>query len=135
VPLPHPGQLDGVPARPWTRTRPWPCGTDLPARPFSRPPACLCSRLLRAGANVDSFDYDKRTALHVAAADGNLAAVKLLVEQGGAQVNLKDRCAAGPGQPGLPLPLPLLLLGYQGRCALRAQYLDGARAAISPLCC
>ena len=31
--------------------------------------------LLRAGANVNAADYDGQTALHVAAADGNLPAV------------------------------------------------------------
>lgn len=35
----------------------------------------LLRRLLRAGADPDAADYDKRTALHIAAADGNLAAV------------------------------------------------------------
>lgn len=32
-------------------------------------------RLLRCGANPNAVDYDKRTALHIAAADGNLPAV------------------------------------------------------------
>jgi ankyrin repeat protein len=31
--------------------------------------------LLKAGANTDAIDYDKQTALHIAAADGNLPAV------------------------------------------------------------
>lgn len=35
----------------------------------------LLKRLLRAGVDADSCDYDKRTALHIAAADGNLLAV------------------------------------------------------------
>lgn len=35
----------------------------------------LLRRLLRGGAHVDADDYDRRTALHVAAAEGNLAAV------------------------------------------------------------
>ena len=35
----------------------------------------LLRLLLRAGAHVDAGDYDKRTALHIAAAEGNLAAV------------------------------------------------------------
>jgi ankyrin repeat protein len=52
---------------------------------------CLRSRLVRAGANVNAFDYDRRTALHVAAADGSLAAVKILVEKGGARLDLTDR--------------------------------------------
>lgn len=35
----------------------------------------LLRRLLHAGANPNAGDYDKRTALHIAAADGNLPAV------------------------------------------------------------
>ena len=31
---------------------------------------------IRAGINVDAADYDKRTALHIAAADGNLEVVR-----------------------------------------------------------
>jgi ankyrin repeat protein len=36
----------------------------------------LLRRLLRAGARADAEDYDKRTALHIAASDGNLPAVR-----------------------------------------------------------
>lgn len=35
----------------------------------------LLRRLLEAGAPPDACDYDKRTALHISAAEGNLAAV------------------------------------------------------------
>ncbi len=35
----------------------------------------LLRRLIRAGAAADAGDYDKRTALHIAAAEGNTAAV------------------------------------------------------------
>lgn len=35
----------------------------------------LLRRLLEAGYRADAADYDKRTPLHVAAAQGNLAAV------------------------------------------------------------
>jgi ankyrin repeat protein len=41
-------------------------------------------RLLRAGAPPDACDYDKRAAIHIAAAEGNVTAVKLLIEDGGA---------------------------------------------------
>jgi len=37
----------------------------------------LLRRLIRAGAAADAGDYDKRTALHIAAAEGNTAAVKI----------------------------------------------------------
>jgi hypothetical protein len=41
-------------------------------------------RLLHGGAHPDACDYDKRCALHIAGAEGNLAAVKLLIDEGGA---------------------------------------------------
>jgi glutaminase len=37
----------------------------------------LLKRLLVAGANVNAVDYDKRTATHIAAADGSLSMVSL----------------------------------------------------------
>ncbi len=37
----------------------------------------LLRRYLRAGAPVDASDYDRRTALHCSAAEGNLAMVRL----------------------------------------------------------
>jgi ankyrin repeat protein len=47
-------------------------------------------RLLRAGMPVNASDYDNRTAAHIAAAEGNLEALKALVEFG-ANLSLKDR--------------------------------------------
>lgn len=47
-------------------------------------------RLLKAGLPVDAGDYDRRRAGHIAAAEGNIAAMKLLVEFG-ADINVKDR--------------------------------------------
>jgi ankyrin repeat protein len=47
-------------------------------------------RLLRAGIPVNSADYDKRTAAHIAAAEGNVAALKVLIEFG-ADLTLEDR--------------------------------------------
>jgi glutaminase len=37
----------------------------------------LLSRLLRAGADAGSADYDGRTALHVAATRGNVSATRV----------------------------------------------------------
>lgn len=48
-------------------------------------------RLLRAGAPPDACDYDKRCGLHIAGAEGNLTAIKLLIEEGGADPNFQDR--------------------------------------------
>lgn len=50
----------------------------------------LLKRLLRAKIHVNASDYDKRTAAHVAASEGNVAAFKLLVEYG-ADLSLEDR--------------------------------------------
>lgn len=50
----------------------------------------LLKRLLRARIQVDAGDYDKRTAAHIAAAEGNVAAIRVLAEHG-ADLTLKDR--------------------------------------------
>jgi glutaminase len=52
--------------------------------------------LLEAGADANGCDYDKRTPLHIAAADGHLKAVRVLVEQGKAKVNVHDRWGNSP---------------------------------------
>ena len=50
----------------------------------------LLKRLLKAKIQVNAGDYDRRTAVHIAAAEGNLVALKVLVE-GGADLSVKDR--------------------------------------------
>jgi CRP-like cAMP-binding protein len=50
----------------------------------------LLRRLLRARIQANASDYDNRTAAHIAAAEGNLAALKVLVEYG-ADLALQDR--------------------------------------------
>jgi hypothetical protein len=74
-----------------------PCSTAL----NSPPPAHVlpCRRLLRAGADANAYDYDKRTALHVAAADGNLSGAKELVEKGSARADVMDRWGQALGRP------------------------------------
>lgn len=47
-------------------------------------------RLLRHGALPDACDYDKRTPLHLAAAEGHLSAAKALVEHGASTAS-RDR--------------------------------------------
>jgi len=47
-------------------------------------------RLLKAKIQVNACDYDKRTAAHIAASEGNTTAFKVLVEAG-ADLTLKDR--------------------------------------------
>ena len=50
----------------------------------------LLERLIRAGIDVNTYDYDKRRPVHIAAAEGNLAALKRLVEAG-ADLTVLDR--------------------------------------------
>ena len=50
----------------------------------------LLRRLLKSKIQVDASDYDKRTAVHLAAAEGNLSALKLLVDFG-ADLTVRDR--------------------------------------------
>ena len=50
----------------------------------------LLKRLLKAGIEVNAADYDKRTAAHIAAAEGNVAAIRVLAEHG-ADLTRKDR--------------------------------------------
>ncbi|PSC76146.1 potassium NKT2 [Micractinium conductrix] len=57
----------------------------------------LLRRLLRAGAEADAGDYDGRTALHLAAAEGNLQAAQSLVTTGHANpAALRDRWGNTP---------------------------------------
>lgn len=47
------------------------------------------AELLKEGVDVTEVDYDRRTALHVAASEGNAEACKLLLEAG-ADINAKN---------------------------------------------
>ena len=50
----------------------------------------LLKRLLQAGIQVNASDYDNRTAAHIAAAEGNAAALRVLSSHG-ADLSLQDR--------------------------------------------
>ncbi len=52
------------------------------------------ARLLRAGATPNAADYDLRTPLHIAAAEGSLAAVQLLLDGGRCDLLATDRWGA-----------------------------------------
>jgi len=47
-------------------------------------------RLVKANVNIDAGDYDKRTPIHIAASEGNMAAFMILVEAG-ANLEVRDR--------------------------------------------
>jgi ankyrin repeat protein len=47
-------------------------------------------QLLDEGASIDSSDYDRRTALHLATSEGHVPVVELLLRRG-ANVNPVDR--------------------------------------------
>jgi ankyrin repeat protein len=49
---------------------------------------------LKAGASPLSCNYDERTPLHVAAAEGNLEALQLMVEDSHCRIDPLDRWAA-----------------------------------------
>ncbi|KAG1664595.1 hypothetical protein FOA52_012538 [Chlamydomonas sp. UWO 241] len=53
-------------------------------------------RLLRAGVDPEMTVTDMRTALHIAAAEGDLRSVKVLVEEGAALIDLTDRWGQTP---------------------------------------
>lgn len=55
----------------------------------------LLKRLLKAGIQVNAADYDMRTAAHVAAAEGSVAAIRILVSHG-ADLSLVDRWGNTP---------------------------------------
>ena len=50
----------------------------------------LLKRLVQAQIPVNASDYDKRTAAHIAAAEGNVSAMRVLAKNG-ADLTLKDR--------------------------------------------
>lgn len=50
----------------------------------------MLKRLCKAGININAGDYDRRRAVHIAASEGNLAAVRVLAECG-ADLTVRDR--------------------------------------------
>ena len=62
----------------------------------SRPRLHPCPQLLTPTPTQPQADYDKRTPLHVAAAEGSLAAVRCLSEELGAKLSPLDRWGNTP---------------------------------------
>ncbi len=58
------------------------------------------SKCLHNGANPNFLDYDKRTALHVAAVEGHIEIVEVLL-QAGADATIRDRWGATPRREAL----------------------------------
>eukprot|EP00879_Flechtneria_rotunda_P023659 GHRR01025035.1.p1 GENE.GHRR01025035.1~~GHRR01025035.1.p1 ORF type:complete len:367 (+),score=93.31 GHRR01025035.1:398-1498(+) len=97
----------------------------------------LLKRLLTAGATVDASDYDRRTALHIAAADANLPAVKLLIETGSADSLAKDRWEQTPldeARKAAAIPIVEYLNGRVAG-ASRLQWLHGHVVLVSCIMC
>lgn len=51
---------------------------------------CFC-RYFLSGLDINALDYDGRSALHVAAAEGHTEVIRFLLESAGANPTLKDR--------------------------------------------
>eukprot|EP00933_Yihiella_yeosuensis_P043272 TRINITY_DN38014_c0_g2_i1.p1 TRINITY_DN38014_c0_g2~~TRINITY_DN38014_c0_g2_i1.p1 ORF type:complete len:507 (+),score=131.70 TRINITY_DN38014_c0_g2_i1:130-1650(+) len=57
--------------------------------------ACLRG-IVRRGVDINTADYDKRTAIHLAASEGKLKAIKVLIEELKADPNVADRFGGTP---------------------------------------
>ncbi|KAE8295909.1 Glutaminase liver isoform, mitochondrial [Larimichthys crocea] len=55
-------------------------------------------RYFLSGVDVNAIDYDGRSALHVAAAEGHTEVIRFLLENAGANSALKDRWGSSPLQ-------------------------------------
>jgi len=53
-------------------------------------------QLLKSGVDMSVGDYDKRTAIHLAASEGNLEVVKFLVDEAGIDPSPEDRWGGTP---------------------------------------
>ncbi len=59
--------------------------------PVSVSSSVVVCRYFLSGVDVNAVDYDGRSALHVAAAEGHTEVIRFLLENTGASPALKDR--------------------------------------------
>lgn len=70
--------------------------TEMCSAAYKGDLARLTSLVRQTGYDVNVGDYDKRTAIHLAASEGNLDVVKLLVDGLGANHSPRDRWGGTP---------------------------------------
>ncbi|GAQ89818.1 VH1-INTERACTING KINASE-like [Klebsormidium nitens] len=89
--------------------------------------------MLDDGADVNSHDYDGRSALHLAASEGKLGAVQLLLERG-ARVNPLDRWGGTPLSDALHFGFQPVadLLRSRGGHVINERLSDGKRFLTNP---
>lgn len=97
----------------------------------SRGRFALVKQKLAQGAPVTFADYDKRTALHLAAANGSLATVNVLIDAG-ADVNAQDRWGGTPVRDALAAEHTEVVLRLEEAGAIQESDADGFDAADKP---
>jgi hyperpolarization activated cyclic nucleotide-gated potassium channel 4 len=85
--------------------------------------------LLGSGAPVDEMDYDRRTAIHLAASQGHLEAVTLLIDEAGADPSPVDRWGGTPLDDAIRSGHGEVVAFLLGRGAKKGQRRVGARSA------
>ncbi|GBF99447.1 hypothetical protein Rsub_11933 [Raphidocelis subcapitata] len=83
--------------------------------------------LLRARADPNAQDYDRQSPLHVAAAEGNLPAARVLVEQGRANIAITDRWGRTPLDTALKAGAMQVVEYLEGRPEVSSEQREHAR--------
>jgi len=79
------------------------------------------------GANVNQGDYDRRTALHIAASEGNLEVVMYLINEAGADPSPVDRWGGTPLDDAIRSAASQKTSDASPRAEARSQYLEVRR--------
>src|SRR4051794_34546007 len=72
------------------------------------------------GGDLDMSDYDKRTALHLAASEGHMETVKFLVNIAHVKVDPRDRWNRAPKDDAITFGYPLIVGLLERALVLRA---------------